>query len=160
MYLDLDPSNVAIHTPNHLIRTPKTNVLSTIIIWIALVILNPLSILTDKTLDQVIWCDNNNALIVRCVNGTRQDWKLASWGKPEPWVKKKSLDTIKSLGMPIENAIDYTDSCPDAPDMVTYARKAINRVIAPTSFKTTLSGLVTGLERIVNNLDPLDLYIG
>lgn len=85
------------------------------------------------TIDQLIWCDKKHALLVRCVNETRQDWKLASVGNPEPWVKPIVLDIIESLGMPRENAVDYTGenggpSCPVAPDLVTYKLRAAKRV--------------------------------
>lgn len=90
-------------------------------------------ILADVTIDQAIWCDNKHVLLFRCVNGTRQDWKLASVGNPEPWAKQRALDIVESYGMPRENAVDYTGqnggpSCPVAPDLVTYTSQAAQRI--------------------------------
>ncbi|XP_037050429.1 uncharacterized protein LOC119084521 [Bradysia coprophila] len=91
------------------------------------------------TIDQAVWCDTKHVLLVRCVNETRQDWKLASIGNPEQWVKPIVLDVIESLGMSRENAIDYTGenggpSCPVAPDLVTYKLRAAKRIGIPLPF--------------------------
>lgn len=92
--------------------------------------------LSDVTVDQAIWCDTKHVLIVRCVNETRQDWKLASVGNPEPWAKGIVLDIIESYGMPRENAVDYTGenggpSCPVAPDLATYKLRAAKSIGLP-----------------------------
>lgn len=91
-------------------------------------------IFPDVTIDQVIWCDTKHVLLFRCVNGTRQDWKLASVGNPEPWAKQLTLDIVARHGMPRENAVDYTGekggpSCPVAPDFVTYTKQAALRTL-------------------------------
>lgn len=87
----------------------------------------------DMTIDQVVWCDSNHLLIVRCVNETRQDWKLASLGDPAPWAKPLVLKIVESLGMPPENAVEYASAtngghCPDAPDLFTYTLQAAKNV--------------------------------
>lgn len=91
------------------------------------------------TIDQVIWCDSNHILLVRCVNGTRQDWKLASIGDPAPWAIPLVLQIVESLGMPPENAIEYKSvtnggTCPVVPDLLTYERQAAINTGSPLPF--------------------------
>ncbi|KAJ6637998.1 hypothetical protein Bhyg_10730 [Pseudolycoriella hygida] len=89
-----------------------------------------------KTVDQVIWCDLNHLLLVRCVNGVRQDWELASVADPEPWVLPLVLDIIQGLGMPPENAVRYESvsnggTCPDAPNLLSFTIQAAKNVGVP-----------------------------
>lgn len=87
------------------------------------------------TVPQIIWCDHTHVLMVRCVNGTRQDWKLSSIGDPESWAKTLALDLVKSMGMPTENAIEYENGgpCSDVPDVATYMLAISEAVDVPFS---------------------------
>ncbi|KAJ6637997.1 hypothetical protein Bhyg_10729 [Pseudolycoriella hygida] len=85
------------------------------------------------TVDQLIWCDLNHLLLVRCVNGTRQDWKLASLGDPAPWALPLVLNIIEGLGMPPENAVQYESvsnggTCPDASNLLIYLIQAAKNI--------------------------------
>lgn len=88
------------------------------------------------TIDQVVWCDQKHTLFVRCVNGTRQDWKVGSDGEPEPWMLPLAKQIVADLGMPPENALEYKSvanggNCPVADDLTTYLIQAEENIGQP-----------------------------
>jgi len=100
------------------------------------------------TVDTFHWCDGvKHALLVRCINGIRQDWKVVSDGDPDPWVFPLMQQKIAALGMPAENAVQYKSvtqggNCPVVPDLTGNTVQALTNVGLPIPTGPVVQGLV------------------